>query len=353
MMINFRILTFVFLFLLISACSQETSIYAVAETEPVTSSGDAADDPALIINFKNSRKSLILGTDKTAGVYLYNLAGKKLAFAAMGEINNIDVRQQNDAIYIAASNRSSQSIEFWVLDQNTFFKKHTRSDQIFSSAIRSYTIASNIDVYGICIGMIEGTPIAFATEDRGPRVEMWTLENQKLVGTFDNGGESEGCVFDDENKTLFISEEETNGVLKAYDLNKEYPFAEPAIVDSREGNIGGDPEGVAIYKTSKTEGYILLSSQGDNKFNVYNRQKPYQFISSFTVDDNPRGIDGTSETDGISVSSHNFGGKFYKGIMIAQDGYNYDGEELKNQNFKIIPFTKIIKLINQNKQLDS
>ena len=349
MMINFRILAFVFLFLLISACSQETSIYAVAETEPVTSSGDAADDPALIINFKNSRKSLILGTDKTAGVYLYNLAGKKLAFAAMGEINNIDVRQQNDAIYIAASNRSSQSIEFWVLDQNTFFKKHTRSDQIFSSAIRSYTIPSNIDVYGICIGMIEGTPVAFVTEDRGPRVEMWTLENQKLVGTFDNGGESEGCVFDDENKTLFISEEETNGVLKAYDLNKEYPFAEPAIVDSREGNIGGDPEGVAIYKTSKTEGYILLSSQGDNKYNVYNRQKPYQFISSFTVDDSPSGIDGTSHTDGISVSSYNLGGKFYKGIMIAQDDENLDGEELKNQNFKIIPFTKIIKYIKKNK----
>ena len=26
------------------------------------------------------------------------------------------------------------------------------------------------------------------------------------------------------NQTLFISEEETNGVLKAYDLNQEYPF---------------------------------------------------------------------------------------------------------------------------------
>ena len=361
-MIKFRISAFVFLFLLISACSQETSIYAVAETEPVTTSGDAADDPALIINFKNPRESLFFGTDKTAGVYLYNLKGVKKSFSALGAINNIDVRQENSEIYLAATNRSNQSIEYWVIDQDTFFANTHESQDIFSLSKRSFSISSSIDIYGICIGMIGGTPVAFATEDRGPRVEMWTLENQKLIGVFDNGGESEGCVFDDENQTLFISEEETNGVLKAYDLNQEYPFANPVMVDSRDlygplikpngqliGNIGGDPEGVAIYKTSDTEGYVLLSSQGDNKYNVYNRQKPYQFISSFTVDDSPSGIDGTSHTYGISISSYNLGGKFYKGIMIAQDDENLDGEELKNQNFKIIPFTKIIKSINKHK----
>jgi myo-inositol-hexaphosphate 3-phosphohydrolase len=35
-------------------------------------------------------------------------------------------------------------------------------------------------------------------------------------------------------------------------------------------------------------------------------------------------------------------------MMIAQDDENLDGEELKNQNFKIIPFTKIIKNINKH-----
>ena len=342
---KFSSLYFTALFLIVSSCSQDHSIYAVAETEPVATTGDAADDPALIINTKNPRKSIILGTDKKAGIYLYNLEGMQLAFSAMGAINNIDVRQQNDEIYIAASNRSLRSIDFWVFDQNTFFRKNTTYSNIFASATRAYSIPTNIDVYGICIGMISGTPVAFVTEDRGPRVELWTLENQMLVGTFSNGGESEGCVFDDENQTVFISEEETNGVLKAYDLNQEYPFAEAIIVDSREGNIGGDPEGLAIYKTSDTEGYVLLSSQGDNKYNVYNRQKPYQFISSFTVDDSPSGIDGTSHTDGISVSSYNLGGKFYKGIMIAQDDENLDGEELKNQNFKIIPFKQVLKAL--------
>ena len=327
------------------ACSQDTGIYALDETPPVNTAEDAADDPAIIINYKNPSASLFFGTDKTAGVYLYDLKGAQQSFSPLGAINNIDVRQQNSEIYLAATNRSNQSVEYWVIDQDTFFANTHESQDIFSLSKRSFSMASNIDIYGICIGMIGGTPVAFVTEDRGPRVELWTLENQKLIGAFDNGGESEGCVFDDENKTLFISEEETNGVLKAYDLNQEYPFANPAIVDSREGNIGGDPEGVAIYKTSDTEGYVLLSSQGDNKFNVYNRQKPYQFISSFTVDDSSRGIDRTSHTDGISVSSYNFGGKYTKGMMIAQDDENLDGEELKNQNFKIIPFNEVLKAL--------
>ena len=140
-----------------------------------------------------------------------------------------------------------------------------------------------------------------------------------------------------------------NGVLKAYNLNNEFPFENPFIVDSREGNIGGDPEGLTIYKTSEKEGYILLSSQGDNKYNVYNRIYPHEFISSFTIDDDPQGIDGTSETDGIDVTNHNLRGKFSKGLFVAQDGYNFDGKELKNQNFKIVPFNPILKFINKSK----
>ena len=327
---------------LVVACSKNTSITAVAETEPVATSGDAADDPAIVINYQNPSRSIILGTDKKAGVYAYNLAGKKLSFSSMGEINNIDVRQVDGKIFITASNRSSQSIEFWSFNQKDFFRSMRSSINLFSLADQSITIPSNIDVYGICIGLIDGIPIVFVTEDKGPRVELWTPQNQVLVGTFSNGGESEGCVFDDENKTVFISEEEVNGVLKAYNLNQEFPFNEPIIVDSREGNIGGDPEGLTIYRTSEKGGYILLSSQGDNKYNVYNRSYPYEFITSFRINDKPSGIDGTSETDGIAVSNHNFGVNFSKGIMVAQDGYNYDGEQLKNQNFKIVSFKDIL-----------
>jgi 3-phytase len=345
---------FVKLFLILNiflfvGCSDINSIIAIAETEPVTTSGDAADDPAIIIDYRNPKESIILGTDKRAGVYSYDLSGKKISYDALGEINNIDVRQVDNKIYVAASNRTAKSIEFWEFNQQDFFNNLPQSGNLFGIAARSMTIQTNIDVYGICAGLIDGVPIVFITEDKGPRVELWVPQTQTLIGTFSNGGESEGCVFDDENKTVFISEEEVNGVLKAYNLNNEFPFENPFIVDSREGNIGGDPEGLTIYKTSEKEGYILLSSQGDNKYNVYNRIYPHEFISSFTIDDDPKGIDGTSETDGIDVTNYNLRGKFSKGLMVAQDGYNYDGEELKNQNFKIVPFNPILKFINKSK----
>ena len=94
-------------------CSDNNSIIAIAETEPVTTSGDAADDPAIVINYSKPQQSIILGTDKRAGVYAYDLSGKKISYAALGEINNIDVRQVDNKIYVAASNRTAKSIEFW------------------------------------------------------------------------------------------------------------------------------------------------------------------------------------------------------------------------------------------------
>ncbi|MDA1341986.1 MAG: phytase [Proteobacteria bacterium] len=329
--------------LMLSSCSQDQNIYASFETPPVITAEDAADDPAIIVNFKNPSQSLIFGTDKKSGVYLYDLKGRELGYASLGNINNIDVRQLNGQVLVTATNRSIQAIEYWTFDQEDFFDSEARPFDIFSSAIKSATTKSAINVYGICMGLINSSPVAFVTEDMGPRVELWTLDNSALVGTFDNGGESEGCVYDDENQILFISEEETNGVLKAYDLTEDFPFESPVIVDSRQGNIGGDPEGVAIYKTSETEGYVVLSSQGDSKYNLYDRNAPYTFLTSFQVLGKEGGIDGTSDTDGIAVSSYNFRGKFFKGLMVVQDGYNYDGEELKNQNFKIVSFQDILR----------
>jgi len=331
----------------VSSCSQDSNIYASYETPPVITAEDAADDPAIVINFDNPADSLIFGTDKKSGVYLYDLKGNELSYAALGNINNIDVRQTNDLVLVTATNRSIQAIEYWVFNQDDFFNHDSHTD-IFSLAINSSSTLSAINIYGICMGLINATPVAFVTEDMGPSVELWDLDKASLIETFDNGGESEGCVFDDENQVLFISEEETNGVLKAYDLSQDLPFESPFIVDSRKGNIGGDPEGVALYKTSATEGYVVLSSQGDNKYNLYDRNAPYAFITSFQISDKDSGIDGTSDTDGISVSSFNFGDEFSMGLMVAQDGYNYDGDELKNQNFKIISFKEVLKKANLN-----
>ena len=46
------------------------------ETQPVPSSGDAADDPAIWANASDPSQSLIVGTDKKSGLHLYDMQGK-------------------------------------------------------------------------------------------------------------------------------------------------------------------------------------------------------------------------------------------------------------------------------------
>ena len=75
-----------------------------AETPAVASSEDAADDPAIWVHPEDVSKSLILGTDKQAGLYVYNLKGEFLQFLKAGRVNNVDVRLLGKGIKI--SNRT-------------------------------------------------------------------------------------------------------------------------------------------------------------------------------------------------------------------------------------------------------
>jgi 3-phytase len=116
--------------------------------------------------------------------------------------------------------------------------------------------------------------------------------------------------------------------LKAYNT-KDYSYLK--TVDSRDQNIVGDPEGVTIYKTSTTEGYVLLSSQGGNEFNVYDR-KSLKFIKKFTVNN-------VQDTDGIDVISKKVNEMFPRGFLVVQDGRNLP----ENQNFKIVSMDEVLK----------
>ena len=69
-------------------------VQATMETAPVYSQvgEDAADDPAIWINTENPENSLVIGTDKNAGLYSYNLNGEIVQFLKAGALNNVDLR---------------------------------------------------------------------------------------------------------------------------------------------------------------------------------------------------------------------------------------------------------------------
>ncbi len=338
-------------FLSTFAFANYVEVEAIYETPPVITEGDAADDPAIWVNKNNPSNSIIFGTDKKSGIYSYNLQGQELSYTNLGRINNVDTRSMNlgddenvsDFTFLFGSNRTLGSVDLWVFEDNkTRQKLKNNSWEVPSKP--SFRGKSNIIVYGICAGIDPKYGlVAFLTEDTGPRVEVWNLTDNglDLITTFNNGGESEGCVYDDFNRTLFISEEEVRGVLKAYRLDDSFDFSEPYIVDSREGQIGGDPEGVSLYKTSNNSGYLILSSQGDSKFNLYDRNYPYDYITSFRIGSS-KSIDNVTDTDGIETINFKLSDEYPEGIMIAQDGLNKDGYKTKRQNFKIVSFKDVL-----------
>ena len=195
-----------------------------------------------------------------------------------------------------------------------------------------------MDVYGVCMGFVNGRLSAALTEEEGPTVQMWDLTTKKIVGKIDvisdeenapkTGNEAEGCVFDDENSRLLISREGSKGYLKAFESDTLRMIE---VVDSRDENIIGDPEGVAIYKTSDVEGYIILSSQGGNEFNLYDRVS-LDFISKFK-------INGVEDTDGLDVTNKAVEDIFPNGFLVVQDGRNLPS----NQNFKIVNMEEVLK----------
>ena len=147
-------------------------------------------------------------------------------------------------------------------------------------------------------------------------------------------------------------EEENNGVLKACSINQALDFSSFTTVDSRKGHIVGDPEGVAIYKTNDTDGFIVLSSQGDSKFNLYNRKPPYEYVGSFSVKAGLGAtrlpIDEITTTDGIEIINLDFNSHFPEGLMVIQDDVNTVDKKskLKRQNFKFVSFKDIINILS-------
>ena len=319
------------------------------ETESVTSLGDAADDPAIWFNEANPTESLIFGTDKRKGIHVYDIYGNELAFSKQGATNNIDLRVINEDVHLVVSNRTLSTLDYWIFpEENLFDYFKTNASNPFSEDVIHHHLKANMSVYGVCMGIVDGKPYAALTEEEGPTIQLWDLTSKQVINTLDitadetnvpqSGNEAEGCVFDDENKHLLISREGSKGYLKAF---KSDSLDMISVVDSRDGNIVGDPEGVSIYKTSENEGYIILSSQGGNEFNLYDRQN-LTFIDKFN-------INGVEDTDGLDVTNQPIEGIFPNGFLVVQDGRNLPS----NQNFKIISMEDVLKKKTESSWLNT
>ena len=328
--------------LLLGGCATTTaitgwpavSVTANGETEPVgTAQADAADDPAIWRNPSDPAKSLIVATDKKAGLHVYDLTGKSLSMAGVGLVNNVDLVDLGAAgVIVVASDRNDLA---------------NAALQVFRLNTATATLeplgrvpGGTGEGYGLCLWNMAGTVHAFSVLKLG-QIEEFRLEldggavrsvpvlSRKVIT------QPEGCVVDPRDGTLYVGEEGA-GVWRYAAGSAEGTLILP--VDNRM--LVADVEGIDIAPRGEKGGWLVVSSQGDNAYAVFDLDTMFP-VGRFRIAAGQFGA--TEETDGIALDVRSFGAQYPGGLFIAQDGQNAPAA----QNFKLVSWRSITEALAQ------
>ncbi|MBZ9649965.1 phytase [Sphingobium sp. 3R8] len=315
------------------------NVTARGETTPVgTANADAADDPAIWRNAADPAQSLIVGTDKKAGLYVYGLDGKTRDFLNAGRVNNVDLRDGvtiggQPGILVVASDRSDVAhakLALFRLDPAT--AKLTALGKVDAGTGEAYGVCLSREgaaTYGFIV-LKDGTIHQVALDASG------AMPTGTIVRTMKLGTQSEGCAVDDRTGTLYVAEEDVG--LWRFDARAAGSPTPTKIAAADGKNLVMDAEGVAIAPIGAKDGYVLVSSQGDNAYVVY-RISDDSYVGRFRVVDGA--IGGSEETDGIDLMLGDFGPAYPGGLFVAQDGHNATAA----QNFKLVAWDDIGKAL--------
>jgi 3-phytase len=147
------------------------------------------------------------------------------------------------------------------------------------------------------------------------------------------GTQSEGCVADDRTGQLYVAEEDVG--LWRFSAAPDGPVEAIRVAADDGQRLVADAEGLAIAAEGRDGGYLVASSQGDSAYAVW-RLPDLAYMGRFRITASG-GVDGTSDTDGIEISTAGFGKDFRGGLMIAQDGNNAPDA----QNFKLVRWADV------------
>lgn len=296
---------------------------AVTATMTLTASGASdQDDMAIWIHPSDTTKSLIISSDKVANkIFVYKLDGTLSQPAiSVGEPGNIDIRYgfnlggQNVDI-VAFNERTTRKILVYKINAAGTGIEKVDNGNILNTLSPNYG-------FGLYKDQSTGKLYAITTQDNGGKIEQFELVasgSQVIKGTTTRawtvGGQSEGVVVDDATRTIFLAEEGAGVWKLGAGMGDPTPGTK---IKTSGGNYNPDMEGITIYHAGNNgAGYVILSSQGSNKFTVFDLQAPHADRGFFT-------ITSTGGTDGIDVTNVNLGtvaGRdFTKGIFTSHNG---------------------------------
>lgn len=296
-------------------------------TEPVQFD---TDDPAIWYNSEEPEASLIVGTDKElgGGLYVFDLAGrirKDLTVYNLDYPNNVDIeygftladgRTTDIAVTVERPKgliRIFSVPDFQPLDGGGIPAFETESDTAWQRPMGVALYKRPKD----------GTIFLILSRKQGP-VDgnyLWQYElipgNDKQIGLkkvrsfglfSGEPSEIEAVMIDDELGYIFYCDE-AKGIRKYY--------ADPSMGNEELALFGTndfteDREGIALWPTGDSTGYILVSNQQDNSFNVYTRNSTHhnhELITQLPL--------STLESDGCDLLAKPMGSQFPEGVFVA------------------------------------
>lgn len=334
------------------SCSEKLAPVKPNALQPVTTTQPAphdTDDPAIWIHPTDASKSLIIGTDKDTdgGLYVYNLEGKIVnKVLGIKRPNNVDIA------YGLILNGKKTDIAV------------TTEREMNRIRIFSLPDMKPIDNGGIPVfeGEIERDPMGVALYTRPSDKAIFVIVGRKSGPTdpylwqyklSDNGSgsvkaevirkfgkysakkEIEAIAVDNELGFIYYSDEQSG--IRKY-------VADPDAKNNNELAFFGqkdfkaDNEGIAIYKKTATTGYLLVSNQQDNTFNVYPREgangnpNEYPLLAVIPT--------STVECDGADVTNINLGSTYKNGMFVAMSN---------GMTFHFYDWNQIQQLIDKKK----
>ncbi|BAL85372.1 putative phytase [Actinoplanes missouriensis 431] len=354
--------------------------------------GDAdADDPAIWINRADKRRSLVIGTAKNGGLRVYDLTGREVQAIATpegGRFNNVDV--------LTGFKLGKRTVDLAVVTDRGLDK--LRIYKIEASGLTDIT-AANVPLlfakdeaeveeqatgYGLAlydryavVSRRHSTRLGiFRLEEKNGKVTYRTTDTLDLPRQFrlPNGtswapcgepGEDpqvEGMVVDAEAGVLYAAQEDValwridlkgghfSSVPRIVERVAEFgvpatfdPESEECILDTANdpgfgGRITADVEGATIYPTGRRDGYVIVSSQGDSRFFVYDR-RTNRPVKVFSVTDGSR-VDGVQHSDGAAATAVSLPG-YPKGLLVLHDGENKPDDGRVSTNFKFVDWRSL------------
>ncbi|WP_420421110.1 phytase [Simkania sp.] len=286
-----------------------------------------ADECGIWADTKDPSNSALICNDKSpfGALFVFDLNGKEISRShhmnrpvGVSVRNGIKMKNGDVIDVVGCGVRGTNEIKIFKMDPKSRELIDVTHTAGISSGFRS-------DTYGFCLykRQSDGQLFCFVSTKHTDNIHQFRLDDDgtgrfkgtlvRKFGVTHQRSFVEGMVADDE-YGYYYAADERHAILKFQadpDVKKD-PFIRAfGLADG----IKGDREGLALYKKANGKGYLLVSSQGDSTFKIYERTGNNKFVKSIHAE-------GVTKTDGIGVTSMQIPPNYPTGVFAAHNDKN-------------------------------